>query len=1734
MVLSVAMMLTMFPTGVLADDFIENTEGVTVSAEGQSNDDQGEESDTAQVNVDEDEETQPETVKPETDQAAPDQTETDQTEQPEPGSTVPDQAGTTPDDKQPAPEQPATDPAENGASDGAENTEGEQAESKTEFTVTWESEGETILTKTFAEGTSKDEVEDAQPAEDPVKEADGDVAYEFAGWTPDYVDVTADQTYTATFEEVEQDEMVNTASLVEPADFKDQSVDLPVGDTKTLTGSDSYNQGYNHGWDSSDSNAVSITTENGNKATVKAKKASSEPITITHTYTTRVMFFTQNHKDTWKITVTAPVAATSVSIEGEDSVVVFRDLQLTAKVEPENASGPYTWSSSNEEVLTVDGNGKVTGKKTGTATVMLVVGSGETAKSASKEIKVTASKKETDEALVYNLLEPGKTASSNDVSNWNGPLGKNAKVDVTGAYWTDGKNCFDNVADRVVQWPDGYDNGIVPRSDPQWDTIFENYKKDTLKKLADAGITGIDIEKTDVEKIELVPAKISKGNGTNPDKHLDCTVVVHCKGIATAIFKLKDAKPNASFEQVGGAPSYLVNGTHNVITNPETITGQEFPLHKKVGDVEYTFSGWYTNDKLEGDAVNFSNGYALHEGTTTFYAKYTAGYQVKYELDGGSWGNSDSTQYTADEGSTQVVKAEPHKDGYEFIGWTVDGLSGTTTLESGQTFTMPGNEVKFTANWRANEVTVTITGHTGTRTYDGTEQQVTGYDVTTSNPEYKASDFTFTGNDAAKGTNVGTYNMGLTADQFKNTNTNFAKVTFVVAKDGQLEITPVTDEVVVTIAGKTDTATYDGKEHTVTGYEVTDISNKLYKESDIKFTGTAKASRTDVGTTNMGLKADQFQNTNGNFKKVTFKVTDGSQTITATDAEVVVTITGNAATATYDGKEHTVTGYEVTDISNKLYKESDINFTGTAKASRTDVGTTNMGLKADQFQNTNGNFKKVTFKVTDGSQTITATDAEVVVTITGNTKTVTYNGEEQSVEGYTATITKDPSKLYTLDNIQLTGTAKASRTDVGTTNMGLKAEQFQNTSKNFTNVTFVVAKDGWLKINPYMISIEPKETTFKYNGKAPEVNAGNLNIIGENDEGLLAGHKIAAIETVGSGVDAGTYEWFSGHNAQIDDGNGHNVTKNYQISYAAKTMTITKRNVTLTSASAEKVYDGNPLANDKVTVGGDRFAEGEGATYAVTGRQTDAGESENAFTYKLWDNTKAKNYDITVKFGTLKVTPVTDKVTVTIAGHKKTVTYDGEKHEVTGYDVKNISNPLYTEADFEFVGTMTQDAYAHGVDAGEYPMGLKAEQFQNTSKNFTNVMFKVRNGQLTIDRYAILITPDDVTTEYSGKAPEVVKYTIDGEKPEGLLLDHRIASYETYGSGVDVGEYDQFSMNNAKIVDGNNNDVTKNYSISYEESKLVIIPAPLKITTNSAEKTYDGSALTAGGKIEFTEDGKTVTVADNANGMVQLKNGETVTFTVTGSQTEVGESQNTYEIKWNGSAKETNYTIAEEDVTIGTLKVNARSSGGGSSSKPTPEEEPTPTPTPTPLPTLPTTPAPTTPARRVTRSTATVTQPASRPTEQITENETPKAESEPEVIEDEETPLAPMAGGAWALVNLILMLLTVLASLLLLLGYLGKKKYAKEDEYGNALHDANGNEIIDYTRNKKGFWRVASLIPAIAAVIAFALTENMRLPMVMTDRWTLLMVIIAVVQLIVAVLCKKKKESEEDENQANA
>ena len=84
-------------------------------------------------------------------------------------------------------------------------------------------------------------------------------------------------------------------------------------------------------------------------------------------------------------------------------------------------------------------------------------------------------------------------------------------------------------------------------------------------------------------------------------------------------------------------------------------------------------------------------------------------------------------------------------------------------------------------------------------------------------------------------------------------------------------------------------------------------------------------------------------------------------------------------------------------------------------------------------------------------------------------------------------------------------------------------------------------------------------------------------------------------------------------------------------------VTIVPRKVTLTSGSASKVEDGEALTNGVVTVSGEGFAAGEGASYEVTGAQVAVGSSGNSFTYTLNEGTLAGNYEITKVEGVLTV-----------------------------------------------------------------------------------------------------------------------------------------------------------------------------------------------------------------------------------------------------------------------------------------------------------------------------------------------------------------------------------------------------------------------------------------------------------------------------------------------------------------
>ena len=132
-----------------------------------------------------------------------------------------------------------------------------------------------------------------------------------------------------------------------------------------------------------------------------------------------------------------------------------------------------------------------------------------------------------------------------------------------------------------------------------------------------------------------------------------------------------------------------------------------------------------------------------------------------------------------------------------------------------------------------------------------------------------------------------------------------------------------------------------------------------------------------------------------------------------------------------------------------------------------------------------------------------------------------------------------------------------------------------------------------------------------------------------------------------------------------------------------------------------------------------------------------------------------------------------------------------------------------------------------------------------------------------------------------------------------------------------------------------------------------------------------------------------------------------------------------------------------------------------------------------------------------------------------------------ESTEVQENP-TPKGGGSqneWALINLICAGGMVLLGLFLLLSKLKKE----EDEKTSAMRN-DEEQSKGYKRRK--WLRVASTITAVVSVIAFFLTEDITLPMVLVDKWTLLMAAFLIVQVIFVLFGRKWKELDDNKNNA--
>ncbi len=432
--------------------------------------------------------------------------------------------------------------------------------------------------------------------------------------------------------------------------------------------------------------------------------------------------------------------------------------------------------------------------------------------------------------------------------------------------------------------------------------------------------------------------------------------------------------------------------------------------------------------------------------------------------------------------------------------------------------------------------------------------------------------------------------------------------------------------------------------------------------------------------------------------------------------------------------------------------------------------------------------------------------------------------------------------------------------------------------------------------------------------------------------------------------------------------------KGYDDKIVSETVTITPKTLTVTADNKVKKYG---TADPKLT-----YQNENGVKTEVPGfegkLEREAGEevghydiNQGSLTLKNNEDFKASNYELVYVKGDFEITK-NDSLQLVVDPYNGT--YDGHAHGVTvttasagkeavtlqystdgsnwadkveyidvtngaktvyvkasakGYDDKTVTSSItitpatitvtannaskkYAEADpSEF--TYSQSAGVNGETAGFAGRleRIAGEEVGHYAINQGSLVL-ADNGSFKAGNYTLSYVAGDFEIVNSDKleltlAPYNNVY--DGES-HGIAVTKAVAGTEDvklqYSKDGKTWQDDPITYKN--VTNGAKTVYVKASAKGYDDKivseTVTITPRTVQVTTPTQLKVYDTTPLTAEGRIE---------------GIVE---GETATFTTTGSQTEVGNSKNTYTLTWDGTAKETNYTVSES---LGTLIVTPQS-----------------------------------------------------------------------------------------------------------------------------------------------------------------------------------------------------------------
>ncbi|MBP5463359.1 MAG: DUF11 domain-containing protein, partial [Lachnospiraceae bacterium] len=545
-----------------------------------------------------------------------------------------------------------------------------------------------------------------------------------------------------------------------------------------------------------------------------------------------------------------------------------------------------------------------------------------------------------------------------------------------------------------------------------------------------------------------------------------------------------------------------------------------------------------------------------------------------------------------------------------------------------------------------------------------------------------------------------------------------------------------------------------------------------------------------------------------------------------------------------------------------------------------------------------------------------------VLTITADSDEKTYNGSALTKD--TFVVTGYPVDLADADKPVFT----VVMTDGSTiTNAGTKPNVIATVNGVAVNTEnavligdyFVLAANGTLTVNRKAVTITAKDNDKTYDGTALTESGFTTSALETGDT-----HTFTVVMTADSKI---KYVGTTPNVIATVDGvavttGTATVVGNYLVTTANGELAIVKRIVTLTSASAEKEYDGTPLTKPNVTVGGDGFVEGEVSDIKATGSVTTVadGEVTNTITYTKGDNFNANNYTITKNEGKLTITKSTNALV--IASSTKSWTYDGATHKDEVYTVTYGGTTIAADASGKVFtlptgDTVTITATADGVKDynADYDENNTFKYVLTNAGNYGSVTTNF--GTLSIEKRIVTLTSASAQKEYDGTALTSPEVTVGGD---GFVAGE-VTDIKATGSVTTVADGEV--TNTITYTEGAGFKAS-NYTITKSEGKLKIGASTkaLIITSSTKSWTYDGT--THKDEVYTVTYGGTTIAADASDKVFTLPTGDILTITATAAGVKdynTGYKENnefTYELTNAG-----NYNSVSTN--FGTLSIEKRS-----------------------------------------------------------------------------------------------------------------------------------------------------------------------------------------------------------------